>query len=372
MLAIIDGKKQNEELPIKNKGKCNDVSIETTKANESDISALDEKDLKLKKTGEELKQHKNFGEKCEILSLIGSGSESDVYRTRIKGYKREFALKKIFQSKNKKINKNKKEIKIASKLKNKNIIDFCGYSACEKNNTEFIIMENAKYGNLRNFQMNSLKRICLPESTLCYFSFQILNGLAYMHKCKVAHMDIKPQNIVIDEYLNAKLIDFSISINYQGKQPNDELKLPFKGTNFYMPLEVLDEQKIKYKDLNKVDAFALGVLLYNLAFGCYPFGLTYEDNKDYKKISQKMKNELEINNPNNLSSCFIDFVTKLLEKDINKRMSIYEALQHPWNKGAQILMKEKENLYNLNTFVIRIITDNIKSFNDYVNQYDKK
>ena len=372
MLAIIDGKKQKEELPIKNKCKCNDMSIETTKANENDISALDEKILKLKKTEEELKQHKNFGEKCELLSLIGSGSESDVYTTRFQNNPKEFILKKILQDKNKKKNKNINEIKIAGKLKHKNIINFYGYSACEKNNTEFIIMENAKYGNLRNFQIKTLKRACLSESILCFFSSQILNGLAYMHRFKIAHMDIKPQNIVIDEYLNAKLIDFSISINYQGKQPNEELKLPFKGTIFYMPLEVLDEQKIKYKDLNKVDAFALGVLLYNLAFGCFPFDLTYEDSKDYKKISQKMKNELKIDNANNLSSCFIDFVTKLLEKDINKRMSIYEALQHPWNKGAQILMKEKENLYNLNSFVIKIITDNIKSFNDYVKQYDKK
>jgi len=113
-------------------------------------------------------------------------------------------------------------------------------------------MENAKYGNLRNFQFKSLKRACLSESMLCFIAKQILNGLYYLHRCKIAHMDIKPQNIVIDDYLNAKIIDFSISINYKGKKPNDEFKLPFKGTNFYMPLEVLDEEKIKYKDLKNI------------------------------------------------------------------------------------------------------------------------
>ena len=264
--------------------------------------------------------------------------------------------------------KNIDEIKISSKLKNVNVVDFFGYSPSKEDNSQFIIMENAKYGNLRNFQFKSLKRACLSESMLCFLTKQILSGLHYLHRCKIAHMDIKPQNIVIDDYLNAKIIDFSISINYQGKRPSDKLKLPYKGTNFYMPLEVHNMQEIKYKDLNKVDAYALGVLLYNLAFGYYPYGLTYDDSYDYKKIIEKIKKEIEFKNENNFSSHFIDFLSKLLEKDINKRISIYEAIEHHWVKGAKVLLDEKENLYNINSFVVKLITDNIKQFNDYLKQ----
>ena len=50
--------------------------------------------------------------------------------------------------------------------------------------------------------------------------------------------NIRPQNIVMDEYLNFKQIDFSISINYVDKKPADEIKLPYKGTNFYMASEI--------------------------------------------------------------------------------------------------------------------------------------
>ena len=369
MFVVTGSKKETKEIAIKKSGKKNDMCIESinegkTKDNETDLSSLDEKELKLKQVEEELKEHKILGENFEVVNFLGSGSESDVFGIRNKKNKKVLVLKKILKHKIK--TKNVNELKIASKMKQKNIIDFYGYSSSQKNNTEFIVMENAKFGNLRNFQIKTVKRSCLSESMLCYFIFQILDGLAYMHRCKIAHMDIKPQNIVIDEFLNAKIIDFSISINYKGKKPNDEFKLPFKGTNFYMPLEVLDEKKIKYKDLNKVDAYALGVLLYTLAFGCYPYDLTYEDSKDYKLIHQKMEKNLEFDNKNDLSSTFIDFVSKLLEKDINKRMSIYEALKHPWIKAAELLVLEKDNLYNITSFVIKLMIDGIKSFNDFV------
>ena len=313
-------------------------------------------------------KHLPFYEDFEIINYLDSGSESKVYKLLNKKKKREFALKYIFNNKNKP--KNLNELKIASKLKNKNIIDFYGYFSSKQDNSEFYIMENAKYGNLRQFQIKTLKTTLLSESMLCFLAYQILNGLYYCFKSKIAHMDIKPQNIVMDEFLNAKIIDFSISINYGNKNLNDEIKLPFKGTSFYMPLEIINSKVIKYKDINKVDLYAFGVILYNLAFGKYPYNLEYEDEENYKLISQKIKKKLEINNENKLSPYFIDFITKLLESDINKRINIYEAIKHPWIKGGKILIDEKENLYNVSPFVINLITDNIKNYNDYIKKVD--
>lgn len=349
-------KKQDDNLKSINELKTNE--------HENNLTKQSEEEIKLKEMKDKLKKHKFFGENFELEKFLDSGSESNVFKIKCKKNKKDYALKHIFNTK--KGMKNIDEIKISSKLKNINVVDFFCYSPSKDDNSQFIIMENAKYGNLRNFQFKSLKRACLSESMLCFIAKQILNGLYYLHRCKIAHMDIKPQNIVIDDYLNAKIIDFSISINYQGKKLSDKLKLPYKGTNFYMPLEVHNTQEIKYKDLNKVDAYALGVLLYNLAFGYYPYGLTYEDSYDYRKIIEKIKKEIEFKNENNFSSQFIDFLSKLLEKDINKRISIYEALEHHWVKGAKILLDEKENLYNINSFVVNLITDNIKKFNDYV------
>ena len=173
-------------------------------------------------------------------------------------------------------------------------------------------MENAEFGNLRNFQKNILKRNVLSETLLCFFAFQILNGIAYIHKCKIAHMDIKPQNIVIDNELNTKLIDFSISLNYANKNLEKEILLPCRGTLLYMSKEVLNSEKIKIKDLNKVDLYSFGVILYNLAFGCYPYKITYKEQDDLDLILEKMENEkLDFKNDMNYTSYFIDFLRKL-------------------------------------------------------------
>ena len=311
-----------------------------------------------------LKKISFFNENFEINDYIGSGAESKVYSIYNKKSKKHLALKYIIN--NSKYKKNINESKISSKLKNKNIIDFKCCLNSKEDNSEFIILENAKYGNLRDFQKKILKKECFSESFLCLFSYQILNGLYHCHQNKIVHMDIKPQNIVIDEYLNPKIIDFSVSLDYSNKKPNDKIQLPFRGTNFYMPSEVINSKEIEYKNLNIVDAYALGVLLFKMAYGYYPFNLQYGDENNYKIINQKINCEYEIKKNKNLSSYFIDFISKLLNKDINKRMNIYEALRHQWIKGAQILLEEKEKIYNTNLFYIQLITDNIKEFNDYL------
>ena len=182
---------------------------------------------------------------------------------------------------------------------------------------------------------------------------------------KVAHLDIKPQNIIIDINLNIKLIDFSISLDYSKIEIN-KINLPLKGTSFYIAPEILSKRCIAIKDLNKVDLYSLGVTLYNLAFGCYPFGLNYHDN--FQKLCEKVFNgNLVINNEDNyFSSYFIDFLEKILEKDITKRININEALNHYWIKGANILLGEKEKLDNNQSFLINLNVDCFKSFNDYL------
>ena len=310
----------------------------------------------------ELKGCKYFNENFELKKYIYSGSESKVFLIENKKWKNKLVLKYLIN----KPKKNMNELKIASKLKNKNIIILQGSFPQKEKNSQFFIMENANYGNLGIFHSQILKRSIIPETLLCFLTYQILKGLEYCHRCKIAHMDIKSQNIVIDECLNAKLIDFSISINYANKKPNDKIKLPPRGTAFYMSEEIINSKIIEYKDLNKVDAYALGVLLFTSAFGYYPYNLKYEDKDNYEIINEKLNGDLGIKNINNLSTYFIDFITKLLEKDINKRMSIYEAIRHPWIKGAEILLDEKENTYNAGSFLAKMITNNFKNFNDYI------
>ena len=306
---------------------------------------------------------KTYNEKGDLTfqKCIGSGSVSYVYEALLKKDKKIIAAKIINNQEGdtKKFN----EIIISQKLKHQNVVNHYG---CIKlnDNINCFLMEMAKFGNIRDFQFKILKKNALSEVFLCFITFQILEGLKYLESCKIAHLDLKPQNVVIDEYLNVKLIDFSISIDYS-RISSREIVLPFKGTNFYMAPEVLSSKMIETKDIGKVDLYSLGVMLYNLAFSSYPFGLNHEDSKDYKVILNKiMSNEIEIKD-NTFSPQFIDFLKKLLEKDIKNRINICQALNHSWVKGAKILFKEKDKLYNAGAFLSLLITDQIKEFNDY-------
>ena len=295
-------------------------------------------------------------ESFELKELIGYGGESRVYKSLIKNVKRPVSLKVIYNTK--KHHKNTKEIEIADKLKNNNVIKFFGMKNIKnaKFNCDCIVMEYSKFGNIRQFQQNFVKRSIMSESTLCYFASLILQGLKYCHISKIAHYDIKPQNIIIDESLNLKIIDFSISINYKDK---NKIRLPHQGTKHYMAPEVLNSEIINTKDLEKVDLYSLGSMLFNLAFEIYPDEFTKEE------LEEKI-NTLIAENKSNYSKYFFDFVNKLLEKDINRRINIKQAIEHYWIKGAEILINEKEKMSNTNIFLSYLIFDFFPHFNKYI------
>jgi serine/threonine protein kinase len=295
-------------------------------------------------------------ESLELKELIGYGGESYVYKSLIKNVKRPVTIKVIYN--NKKHYKNSKEIEIANKLKNKNVVKCFGMKNIKNANfnCDCLVMEYSKFGNIRQFQRNFIKRNNMSESTLCYFASLILKGLKYCHMSKIAHYDIKPQNIIIDEALNLKLIDFSISINYKDK---NKIKLPNQGTNHYRAPEVLNSEIIDTKDLEKVDLYSLGSMLFNLAFGVYPDEFTREELEEKYKI-------LNEENNSNYSKYFFDFIKQLLQIDINKRINIKQAMEHYWIKGAEILIDEKEKISNANIFLSYLIFDFFPNFNKYI------
>lgn len=315
------------------------------------------------------KENKKISEKWELLDYLGSGSEAHVYKGLYKKNKKNVVMKMILLKNSKK--KNVNELNIHRKLKNNNIIDFFGTIEIKKNELDCYLIEYGKHGNLIDFQKNLIKTNYMSESILCFIAYQILKGLKYLNLCKIAHLDLKPMNLIIDEYLNVKIIDFSISLDY-GKNNSKEIKLPTLGTSFYMSPEVLRNDIINVNDLNKVDLFSLGVILYQLAFGYFPFGLKIQDAKKFSIIYDKIKKDLIIDNKNDYYSlCFIDFIKRLLEKDIQKRININEALNHYWIKGAEILLNEKEKIYNVNLFLSYLVTDHFINFDNYLNNYKK-
>ena len=268
----------------------------------------------------------DFIEKFELLKYISSGSSGVVYegRYRKKPEKHvclKFLLNKLEEEKREKKTKNInininsnlsskiKEINIQKKLKDKNITEY--YDYCDLKSYGCIIMEFAKFGDLEYFQKKLIKKDSLSETLLVFITKQILDGLLYIHQSKIIHMDIKQQNILIDENFNIKITDFSVSFSYEKYKENDKINLPLAGTSLYMSPEVLLKSQIDYEDCSKIDLFSLGIVLFNLAFEKFPYELDYSCKRNFALILDKIKKE-KLKIPE--KKTFFDFIQQIFGK----------------------------------------------------------
>lgn len=111
----------------------------------------------------------------------------------------------------------------------------------------------------------------------------VVNGLLYLHGMAIAHRDIKMENVVVGEDLSiVKFIDFGLCIDMNSLRNRDEMCWQFCGTISYMPPEILRKQGY---DPRKSDVWSLGVLLYCLAYGRFPYR-----GKDEGKVLEKIQN----------------------------------------------------------------------------------
>ena len=336
------------------------------------------------------RQCSQFLEDFELLDYISSGCSGVVY----KGCNRKnlddpvclkFLLNKLdSEEREKQFNKDKKddnienkqnnapileEIKIQQKFHHKNIAKY--YDYCDLKDYGCIIMELAEYGDLNYIQKKLIQQNCLSETFLAYITKQILDGLFYIHKLKIIHMDIKPHNILINKNLEIKITDFSVSLSYEKTKNSEKIKLPLTGTNPFMSPEVLNKEQIDIEDASKIDMFSLGIMLYHLAFEEFPYDLNINVNKNFRKAYEKIKyKNLEF--PKNksksgkYSNLFIKFLKNLLDNNIKNRISVFDALDEPWIKATNLIYQEKEKS-DIQKFLMNITTDNIRTFNVYIN-----
>ena len=336
------------------------------------------------------RQCSQFLEDFELLDYISSGCSGVVY----KGCNRKnlddpvclkFLLNKLeIEEREKQFNKDKKddnienkqnnapileEIKIQQKFHHKNIAKY--YDYCDLKDYGCIIMELAEYGDLNYIQKKLIQQNCLSETFLAYITKQILDGLFYIHKLKIIHMDIKPHNILINKNLEIKITDFSVSLSYEKTKNSEKIKLPLTGTNPFMSPEVLNKEQIDIEDASKIDMFSLGIMLYHLAFEEFPYDLNINVKKNFRQAYEKIKyKNLEF--PKNksksgkYSNLFIKFLKNLLDNNIKNRISVFDALDEPWIRATNLIYQEKEKS-DIQKFLMNITTDNIRTFNVYIN-----
>ena len=247
------------------------------------------------------------------IQILYKGKKSSIHLVHNKIY--IYAMKAVYV--NEMINNNNliqnliNEKKASKSLDNNFIVKYV--KTFKINSWVFFIEEYIKGITLRDYieminQFNDLILIKFYSSIL----FLILDSLK---QYGIIHRDIKPENIIIDEKGYLKLIDFSSS-----KKIKENYTKTIIGTPMFISPEILLGKGYSYS----CDYWSVGILLYYLFYGKYPFGNNTQDiDCLYKEILNK-KIKIPFSNVDN--GIFSNFLEKLLTKDIQFRYCSFKQI----------------------------------------------
>ena len=260
--------------------------------------------------------------KYKVVKRLGDGSYGTVFSVINIQTGATVAMKKIEKVKENEIDdlEIKNEIDILKKLDHPNIVKI--YEFYNTLTDFYIVTEYCKKGELYGYIKNTYS-----ENQLAVLFYQVFSGLSYLHDHHILHRDLKLENIMIsdiekdlktkEEYFWIKIIDFGTAKIFK-KNKNEKAVV---GSSYYIAPEVL---KQKYNE--KCDTWSVGVILYMLIVGRAPF-----DGKTDEEIIESIKIGVYNNKHPKLlakSKETQDLVYSLLERNINKRLSANEALNH--------------------------------------------
>jgi serine/threonine protein kinase len=134
------------------------------------------------------------------------------------------------------------------------------------------IPEKVKYELLEyapNHTLSEFIRYTGPveEEIARFFMCQLLHAVEYMHSQGIAHLDIKLENILLDEYYNIKLADLGSSLELATTDGYTDLR---RGTRLYLPPEIENVTELGTYNGFSADVYTIGVSLFLLLTGEFP------------------------------------------------------------------------------------------------------
>ena len=270
-----------------------------------------------------------------------------------------FAIKRIKKDKLNEIKSILLEAEISLQIKHENIIKY--YEIFEENDYISYVMDLGEGGDLFDFIVG-----CplghLPADIVIDLLIQIFEVINYLHSVKgIIHRDLKPENFMIKINIynkpQVKLIDFGLA-TYIPK--NGQKLREFLGTREYAAPEIHENSGY----LEKVDEWAIGVIMYNMLTGFEPFkGETPSELKDsilFSEIKFDIIEDVELREINK----------KLLNRFVAKRLSCREALIE-----IKRIKEERDNYYRGQKRLIKktpsiILKKEFQEAKEYMNYWD--
>jgi len=265
-----------------------------------------------------------------LLRVLGSGGMGAVFLAQDDTLKRRVAIKVMLSS----IGKNpelvatyRKEAQAAARLNHPNICQI--YSFGEAKGQPYIVMEligGEKFDDL----IESGEP--LEQGFVMRIGKEVVEGLAAAQAADLLHGDIKPANILLDDQLRAKLVDFGIASMLTSKDGNEEIW----GTPFYIAPEKVQRRKADVRS----DIYSLGATLYHALTGKPPF-----DGADEVAVIrarfEKPATPLAKLRPD-LDPAVIAIVERMMQNDLFLRYPNYTSLLNDLNRYLDSLPAERK------------------------------
>ena len=260
----------------------------------------------------------------QCIKELGKGSYGTIYLLQNK-YTLEYDVVKIIEKKESTNNLN--EIYNHALLgKHENIVEF--KKVYQTTHHIFIIMEYVDGIDL--FDAIKAEKNIFSEEKARYYLKHIVSGVQHCHDRGVCHNDLKLENVLVAK-TGVKICDFGFSASYY--YALDPVRIV--GSLGYFAPELINKKldsdgtKVNiYSDNTKVDIWCIGVMLFVMLCGHYPF----EEKNEPKNITKHLRNILKCKYelPDHLSADSIDLIKKILVANPGERPSLQEILSHKW------------------------------------------
>ena len=202
-------------------------------------------------------------EDFNFINQLGSGTFGTVFLANLVGSKEQFAIKVIRKDviiKHNQINAMflEKEILFSANHPFLTGVDYVFQSKTRV----YFVMPYIAGAELYKLVMKQ-RRKRFSEKIVKFYAAQIILGIGELHRKGIMHRDLKLENIMVDDKGFIKIIDFGLA---KIVQP-DEVATTFCGTRLYFAPEMID---LMGYDM-AVDWWAVGIILYEMLIGSYPF-----------------------------------------------------------------------------------------------------
>lgn len=267
----------------------------------------------------------------ELLEIIGKGANAVVYRAQdITAMRMQsqslgiVAIKKIVQrGKNKSSTSNaddvahwRREADLLKSLHHPNIVQYLDDFVDEEGDM-YIVMEYAAQGSL----LSQIRRVPLSEEHAATYLFQIISGLAYLHRRNVIHRDIKAANVLLGDKGVAKLTDFGLATPTEATGHKMEQLTMLVGSVYWMSPESIS----RGVQSESSDVWSVGCTAIELVTGVPPFFDRAPVNALYH-IAESAESPI----PPNISGPLKSFLSSCLHRIPEERSTLGELVRHEW------------------------------------------